>query len=106
MYRIESTAEETGSYQKRLRRQKIKTIAFFVLDIGLLALCIYSLFDMFDKWQRCYYNFDAWIITVCLVGGVSLIINFYSFALLWKMQSPVKDKILSAGKQAKLYNHW
>ena len=72
-----------------------------MLDLGLLALCTYSLFDMYENWKKCYYNFDLWIITVCLVGGVSLIVNFYSYSLLWKMQSPGTrdpEKLISAGK--------
>ena len=85
MYRIESTKNDES--EKSIFRQKLKTVLFFIADFFVTAFCVFALIVKHKAWEDCDYDFNLWIETVSAIGGVSLIINFFSYYLLNKIQN-------------------
>ena len=81
MYRMESTAQSLSN-KKKILRQKIKTIMFFIMDVLVCAVCLVAFSEKYDAWKKCYYDFDLWIFTLNLFGVLSLIVDIASFLLL------------------------
>ena len=87
MYRIESTNIQNDEGKKNIFRQKLKTVLFFIADFFVFAFCVYALIVKHKAWEVCDYHFNLWIETVSLLGGISFIINFFSYYLLNKIQN-------------------
>ena len=51
------------------------------LDIVFIAVTIVVLWYKFIPWQGCYYNFNAWVITIAVSSLISVLLN------LWQMRN-------------------
>ena len=86
MYRMESPAQSLNN-KKKMLRQKIKTIVFFIMDVLVCAVCLLAFGLKYDDWKSCHYEFDLWIFTLSLFGVLSLIVDIASFLLLKSIQN-------------------
>ncbi len=86
LYRIESIRDSENAPLWKLKRQRLKTLLFFVLDFAVLGVSIYTYIAKKEDWKLCRKRFDAWIITVICGGLLSLLLNFASWASLRKIR--------------------
>lgn len=76
MYRVESS---NNREKKQIKRQKLKTVFFFGLDLIVFVLCLSATIKMFKRWDNCYYDFNAWSILVSIFSFFSLLLNFLQY---------------------------
>ena len=74
MYRVESV---NNREKKQIFRQKMKTWFFLGVDLVVFAACIFSSFKMYDDWDTCHFNFNAWAIMMTIFSFVSLLLNIF-----------------------------
>ena len=82
MYRIETTPDSQQPSKKRLVREQLKTVAFFVADISTTIYALVVLFLEYQDWEKCVKKFNLWLISVIITSTISTIFDFWSWSLL------------------------
>ena len=81
LYRIESTKDARSLPKLRIKRQQLKTVLFFLLDLTLTIFSIFTVCTHYREWEPCNKPFGLWIVTVSIVSSMSLVFDFASWVL-------------------------
>ena len=79
--------EQTSVSARRIRRMKLKTAVFMLLDIALLTVTVLALAVKYKSWKyQCHKRFGLWLESITITGGISIITNWSVYFLLNKIK--------------------